>query len=829
LTVTLPTTPIAEILPQLLAALEERNVAVLQAPPGAGKTTRVPLALLDAHFCAEGRIVMLEPRRLAAVNAARYMAQALGEEVGQTVGYSIRFDRKVSAATRIEVVTEGILARRLQSDPLLEGVAAVIFDEFHERSLTSDLSLALCRDVQLGLREELRILVMSATLDAEPVARLLGGAPLISSSGRSYPVELRYLNTEPATRLPETACAAIARALAETTGDILAFLPGAGEIRRCERLLKESLGGGILLAPLYGDLPFADQQRAILPGTKRKVVLATNIAETSLTIEGVRVVVDTGFSRQLRFDPSTGLNRLDVLRISAASSVQRAGRAGRVAPGVCYRLWTEHTQRTLLPFTPAEIRVSDLAPLALDLALWGVPDPASLSFLDAPPAAHLAEARILLLRLGALDQRGNITALGRTMAALPMHPRLAALLLAGQAAGAGSLACQLAALLSERDIMPRGSGSITDSDLVDRLDALERRADPQACRSIERVASYFRKALRVPERSEPADAALVGELLMRAYPDRIARERTPGSGRFLMVNGTGAILSKRSNLKSHPFIVAVEVEGGGVEGEIHLASAVSLEAIRSVCAASITRARQVFWDDREGRVVARDEERLGALLLSERPAQPRPEDLSAALVQGILRGPGIGGLNWSPEAAEYRNRVSFVARVQPEAGLPELTDEYLAEHINQWLVPYLSGVRTLAALSRVDLLGPLKGMLGWREQKLVDEGAPTHLAVPSGSRVRVSYPDQGEPFLAVKLQEMFGLAETPRVGSGRVPVLIHLLSPARRPIQVTADLKSFWNGAYKEVCKELRGRYPRHPWPDDPWEAQATRHVKKRM
>ena len=825
----MPKTPIAEVLPELIKALEARNVAVLQAPPGAGKTTRVPIALLGAPFCAGTRIIMLEPRRLAAVNAARFMAQSLGEEVGQTVGYSIRFDRKVSAATRIEVVTEGILARRLQSDPLLEGVGAVIFDEFHERSLTSDLSLALCRDVQLGLREELRIVVMSATLDAAPVAALLGDAPLVSSSGRRFPVELRYPKSEPTGRLPEAACAAVVRALGESAGDILVFLPGAGEIRRCERLLKESAGGDILVAPLYGDLPFAAQELAILPAAgRRKVVLATNIAETSLTIEGVRVVVDTGYSRQLRFDPSTGLNRLEMLRISAASAEQRAGRAGRVAPGICYRLWTEHTQRTLLPFTPAEIRVSDLTPLALDLALWGVRDPASLSFLDPPPAAHLAEGRALLAQLGALD-RGSITALGKLMAALPMHPRLAAMLIAGQSLGAGPLACTLAALLSERDLLPRGGGSLSESDLLDRVDALEQRVDPVACRSIERVAGYFRKALRVPEGVLRRDAPLVGELLMRAYPDRVARERSPGSGRYLMANGTGARLSARSHLRAQPFIVAVEVEGGGAEGEIHVASAVSLDAVRATCGAAITRGKKVFWDDREGRVVARDEERLGALLLSERPAAPSAEETTAALVQGILSGPGIGGLNWSTEAQEYRNRVSFLARELPEEGLPELTDARLAAEIGHWLLPHLSGVRTLAALARVELLAPLKGMLNWKEQKLVDDGAPTHLTVPSGSRVRLVYLADGAPYLAVKLQEMFGLAETPRVAFGRVPVVIHLLSPARRPIQVTADLSSFWNGAYREVCKELKGRYPRHPWPDNPWEAQATRQVKKRQ
>ena len=822
-------TVIDSVLPELLAVLQAGNVAVLQAPPGAGKTTRVPLALLDAPFLKGERIIMLEPRRLAAVNAARYMAACLGEEVGRRVGYSIRFERKVSRETRIEVVTEGILARRLQGDPQLEGVGAVIFDEFHERSLTCDLSLALCRDVQQGLREDLRILVMSATLDAAPVAALLGGAPLVSSPGRQFPVEVNYLKSDPVGRLPEQAASAVLSALGQTSGDLLVFLPGAGEIRRCERLLQDKLGDSVIVAVLYGDLPFAAQERAILPGDRRKVVLATNIAETSLTIEGVRVVVDTGFSRQLRFDPGTGLNRLESLRISAASAVQRAGRAGRTAPGVCYRLWTEHTQTTLLPFTPPEIRVSDLTPLALDLALWGVADPASLIFLDPPPGAHLAEGRALLASLGALDVRGNITDLGRRMARLPMHPRLAAMLVAADGLGKGPFACTLAAILSERDILPRGSGSLSESDLLDRVEALQARLDPQGCRTVERLAAYFQKALGSRGDGEGGDAALAGELLMKAYPDRVAKERSPGSGRYLMANGSGARLSTRSNLRAQPFIVAVEVEGGGAEGEIHLASAVTLAAVRSDLAAAVSRGRRVFWDEREGRVVAREEERLGALLLSERTVAPAREEIAAALVAGIRSGPGVGGLNWSDEAREFRNRVNFLSRTLPEDGLPDLSDAGLERALEDWLVPWLDGVRTLAQLSRVDLLAPLKGMLGWREQKLVDEGAPTHLRVPSGSRVQLSYPEDGVPFLAVKLQEMFGLAETPRIAFGRVPVLIHLLSPARRPIQVTADLRSFWNGAYREVCKELKGRYPRHPWPDDPWEAQATRQVKKRM
>lgn len=821
-----PATAIDEILPELLKSLEGHPCAVLQAPPGAGKTTRVPLALLELPSLAGGRIVMLEPRRLAAVNAARFMAASLGEEVGETVGYSIRFERKVSRSTRIEVVTEGILARRLQSDPLLEGVGAVIFDEFHERNLASDLSLALVRDVQCGVREDLKVVVMSATLDAEPVARLLGGAPLLTSHGRLFPVETRYLKHEPTGRLPEAAFAAVKAALAQGPGDVLVFLPGAGEIRRCERLLTESLGDAVVVAPLYGDLPFAAQQLAILPGPKRKVVLATNIAETSLTIEGVRIVVDTGYSRQLRFDPGTGLNRLEVQRISAASAEQRAGRAGRVAPGTCYRLWTEHTQRTLLPFTPAEIAVSDLTPLALDLALWGVNDPAKLSWLDPPPAAHLAEGRALLVRLGALEPKGALTAQGRKMAALPMHPRLAALLIAGASQNAGPLACALAALLSERDLLRSGGGVLSPSDLVDRLDALAHRVE--GSKAVERAATYFRRALGVTSGGVvTGEPALVGELLMRGYPDRIARQRAPGSDRYLLANGFGARLSGRSALRDHPFLVAVEVEGGGAEAEIHLASAVTLEQIRGAFSGRIERGRRVFWDDREGRVVAREEERLEALVLSDRQAVPTAGESALALAQGIVSGPGVAGLPLSDVARKYRNRVRFLAEAVPEEGLPDLSDEALSADLD-WLVPHLGGVRSLSQLSRVDFLAAFKGMLSWKAQKLVEDAAPTHLQVPSGSRVQVEYPEHGTPFLAVKLQEMFGLAETPRLALGRVPVVIHLLSPARRPIQVTTDLKSFWNSGYLEVKKELKGRYPRHPWPDDPWNAEATKRTNRR-
>jgi len=838
--------PIDEILPEFLTAVKTHSAIVVQAPPGAGKTTRVPLALLADPSFNNQKILMLEPRRLAATNAARWMASLLGEEVGKTVGYSIRFERKVSAATRIEVVTEGILSRRLQTDPGLAGVGVVIFDEFHERSLHSDLALALCRDAQQGLREDLKIVVMSATLDAAPIAALLGNAPLITSAGRTFPVNLRYLPREAEGRLPETVTAAVHRALNETEGDILVFLPGAGEIRRC-RLLLENAGDGQspLICPLYGDLPFDAQEKAILPASRRKVVLATNIAETSLTIEGVRVVIDSGFCRQLRFDPASGLNRLVTARVSAASATQRAGRAGRLGPGICYRLWTEHVQSTLIPYAAPEICTSDLAGLALDLALWGVGDAASLAWLDPPPAAALAEGRALLKRLGALDRQGLITESGRRMAGLPVHPRLAHLLVEGGRRGYGTQACDMAALLTERDIfryaVSSGHRPVSDSDMLDRVEALgEWRkkggggampdgVDTSACRAVDRVSRQLRTILGIKDSFQPCSVETAGLLLAWAYPDRIARQREPGSARYLLVNGRGGKLSERSALGDNPFVVAVVMEGGERgDGVIHLASALNIDTIRKECAGDIAWQRLVVWDGRQGRVVAREEERLGAIVLDSRQITPSADETTAALLQGISEGQGLASLNWTQEAVQLRSRVCFIARCFPDEGWPDLTIEHLGRSLEEWLGPYLAGIKTLTQLSNFDILSPLKNMLSWEQQRMLDEEAPTHIVVPSGSRISLDYAQDGPPVLSVKLQEMFGLADTPTLARGKVPVVLHLLSPARRPIQVTQDLRSFWNSVYPEVKKELKGRYPKHPWPDDPWNAAPTRHTKKR-
>lgn len=839
--------PIEAVLPQVVAALHHHSSVVLQAPPGAGKTTRVPLALLTAPFLQGQKIIMLEPRRLAAVNAARWMAAQLKEEVGQTVGYSIRFERQVSAATRIEVVTEGILARRLQTDQALAGVVVVIFDEFHERSLNTDLALALCRDVQLGLREELKILVMSATLDGGPVATLLGEAPVVSSAGRSYPVEIRYLGEEGEADIARATARGIELALRETSGDILAFLPGAGEIRRCLKLLQE--GGGaasVLISPLYGDLPFAAQQQAILPAGRRKVVLATNIAETSLTIEGVRVVVDSGWSRQALFDPASGLNRLATVRVSAASAEQRTGRAGRLGPGVCYRLWSVYTQRSLVPFTAPEIRNSDLTPLALELAQWGISDANSLSWLDPPPVAALAEGRRLLTRLGALDPQGKITPQGRAMAALPIHPRLSHLLLLAQRLGTGAIGCDLAALLAERDIFRSAAGSakpqLSDSDLLDRLEALacwrrggadgqgQGQVDPAACRAVDKVAGYWRHHLGGNDRQGGANAELIGRLLAAAYPDRIGQQREPASARYLLANGRGASLSPRCSVRDAPYLVAASVEGGErSEGVIHLASALSLASLRTEFAAQLEWRRLVRWDSREGRVVAKEEERFGALVLAVRQVKPSAQELVTALVSGLTApdGPGLTPLNWSLAALQLQARVQFLARTFPEETWPDFSSRQLLATLGDWLGPSLAGINSLSSLAAVDLVAPLKGMLSWEQQRKLEELAPTHVTVPSGSRLALSYSADEPPHLAVKLQEMFGLADTPKVARGRVVVVLHLLSPARQPIQVTRDLKGFWNGAYLEVKKELKGRYPKHPWPEDPWSAVATKGTKK--
>lgn len=834
--------PIERVLPDLLHAVEDNRIVVLQAPPGAGKTTGVPLALLGLPSLSGNSIILLEPRRLAAVNSARWMASTLGEDVGETVGYRIRFDTRITSRTRIEVVTEGILVRRLQSDPLLEGVGIVLFDEFHERNLDSDLSLALCRDVLNSARSDLRLVVMSATLDGEALAEHLG-APLVRCEGKAWPVDTRYLTQEPDRDPARTAASVLPSVLAETSGDLLVFLPGVAEIRRCMDLVTSTVTAADLdILPLYGDLPYDQQEKAILPSRRRKIVISTNIAETSLTIEGVAVVVDAGFERRARFDPSVGLTRMSTARISAASADQRKGRAGRTGPGTCYRLWTRHAQSLLAPHTPPEILVADLAPLVLQLASWGVPDASLLPWLDEPPSAALDEGRRLLRSLGLLDERGLLSESGRKAALLPLHPRLAVVVAEAVSAGSGDVGIDLAALLSERDIfrgeIPCWKG---DNDLSDRLEVLwkwRRRvaipgyADPSACRIVDRVVSVLRKSVSVgfPCLREQADAALVSLLLARAYPDRIGRRRSSRGERYLLSSGRGVRIAQGCVVRDHEYIVAPVIMGEeSGEGLVRQAAALSLEMIRETFAGLIVHLRVSDWNEATGRVEVRDEERLGEILLSSRSVPVRDEEAIPILLDALRKSADLSLLGWTRESEQFRLRVEYLRRLLPEEFFPDFSFTALSSDLLDNLYPYLSGVRSRLDLSRVDPLPFMRSLLSSRQNGILQEEAPTHLKVPSGSRILVDYSGEGEPFLAVKLQELFGLADSPKIARGRGHVILHLLSPAGRPVQVTKDLRSFWERGYQLVRSELRGRYPKHPWPEDPFGAVPTRYVKKRQ
>ncbi len=867
-TPTLPDLPVREVLPELRRALALGRGAVLTAPPGSGKTTLVPLALLGEPWLAGRTILVSEPRRLAARAAAGRMAEILGEPVGETVGYRVRFDQRVSARTRVEVLTEGVLLRRLQGDPALEGVGLVMLDEAHERSLLLDLALTLALDVRAGLREDLRLLVASATLDAGAVAGVLGGAPVLAGGGRVVPVEVSYLPRDPSSRgVPDLVADVVRRALAAHPGDVLAFLPGGGEIRATAERLADL--GEVAVLPLYGDLPAEAQDRVLRPiAHRRRVVLATPIAETSLTIEGVRVVVDSGLARRPRFDPVTGLTRLETVRVSRASADQRAGRAGRLGPGSAYRLWTESVHRGLLAFNPPEILEADLAPLALELAQWGVADPGALRWLDPPPAGAFAQARELLAGLGALDLAGRITAAGRRMAGLPVQPRLARMLVEAGREGLGPLAGDIAALLSERDVL-RASGPGRTSDLADRLEALHRwrvdgeagaralGADPAACARVDRAArqiapdgdrarSVAPRGARGRDRGvagasgpgrgpravgeDPRSAA--GRLLALAYPDRIARRQGGDGARYRLASGRGARLPEADPLGREEYLVAASLEAGTGDGRIFLAAALAPETLAEVTAGRREVREVVEWDDREGAVIARAEERLGALLLSARPLpQPDPDRVAHALLEGVRRR-GLAVLPWTDAARELQARVLSLRGWRPAESWPDLSDGRLLATLDEWLGPHLRGVTQLEHLGRVDLAGALRGALhaalGGNWQRRLDEAAPTHVTVPSGARRRLAYGPGEPPVLAVKLQEMFGLGETPRVCGGEVPVTLHLLSPAGRPLQVTRDLQGFWERTYPEVRRELRGRYPRHPWPEDPWRAAPTARTRPR-
>ncbi len=822
---------------------------MLQAPPGAGKTTGVPPALIEAPWLSGKKIIMLEPRRLATRAAARRMSHLLGQGVGGTVGFRVRGETRVTGGTRVEVVTEGILTRMLQSDPSLDDVGLVIFDEFHERSLDADLALALTLETRDVLRPDLRVLVMSATLDGAGVARLLGNAPVITSEGRAYPVETRYVERRSDGRVEDAAASVVRRALADDEGDVLVFLPGAAEIRRVYDLITAGeIAPRTRIRPLHGTLSPAEQDDAILPSPagERKVVLATSIAETSLTIEGVRVVVDSGLSRVPRFSPRTGMTSLTTVRVSRASADQRRGRAGRVAPGVCYRLWAEREQHHLVAYSSPEILEADLAPLALELAAFGVEDPATLRWLDEPPPAAYAQARELLVELGALDSAsgsatgGRVTPRGRRMAGLPLHPRLAHMLVEAETLGALRLACDLAALLSERDPIRGDSASQPDADIESRLSLIRQRAhalpsgqtaNGEALRRIRAESDRLRVALggerpQASGRAVTDDTSAAGILLAFAYPDRIGQLRSPRSGRFLLRNGNGAALAGAQSLSDAAYVVAAELDGRRPESRIFLAARVDLAELERHFADQITLDQEITWDAREGAVVARERERLGAIVLAERPLrQPDPEVVSAVLLDGI-RQAGVNALPWTDAARTLRQRLAFLHSA--DATWPDVSDATLTDTLGAWLGPYLGRARSLADIARVDLAGALLATLPWDRRAAIDELAPTHLVVPSGSRIPIDYTHASAPVLAVRLQEMFGLADTPRIARGAVSLTVHLLSPAHRPVQVTRDLAGFWRTSYFDVRKEMRGRYPKHYWPDDPMQAEPTRKAKPR-
>lgn len=836
----LPDLPIKDALPELLHTLAAHNVAVLQAPPGAGKTTVVPLALLEAAWREDGRIIVLEPRRLAARAAATRMAQLLGEPVGQTVGYRMRLESKVSAKTRIEVVTEVILTRQLQEDPALEGVAAVLFDEFHERSLQADLGLALALDAQSVLRPDLRILVMSATLDADRLGAWLG-APVVRSLGRMYPVVTHYLSPQraatvsrrPHEKLQDLTPAIIREALHEhPTGDVLVFLPGLADQRRVADKLA-SLPAHIDIHTLHGELPAEQQDAALRPAPqgRRKVVLATSIAETSLTIEGVTIVVDGGYARVPRFEPRTGLTTLGTEPVSQAAADQRRGRAGRLGPGTCYRLWTEAEYRELPHHLAPEILTADLSPLALELALWGTQDATSLRWLDAPPAPALAQARELLVRLQALTPAGHPTAHGRALAGLGLAPRLAHLVARGQKIGHGATACALAALLTERDILRPADGTFGPPDLRLRLEALATgRAplpglvpDAAAVRRVREAAAVLRRRAGAHGEIEPDVAGLLAAL---AYPDRLAQRETPE--RVRLISGQRATLPAEFFGQQDQFFAVAALDGLAAQPRASLAAPLSRAELEEYFAEQLETRDEVRWDDAAGRVTARRLRRLGALVLSDTTlATPDPALLMSALLDGLRAG-GIARLPWSESATQLRERLAFLHHLLPDTW-PSVSDADLLDTLEDWLGPYLTNVKSLADLSRVDfgeaLLGQLPG--GWAQRQELDRLAPSHLEVPTGSNIRLDYSNPTTPVLAVRLQEVFGLLDTPTVGGGRVPLTLHLLSPGYRPAQVTRDLRSFWNSSYFEVRKELRGRYPKHYWPENPLKAQAIRGTKK--
>jgi len=812
--------PIDDALGALARALRARNSAVLVAPPGAGKTTRVPLVLLDEPWAKDRKILVLEPRRLAARAAAARMASTLHEEVGGTVGLRVRFGSKISKHTRIEVVTEGVFIRLVLDDPSLDGVAAVLFDEFHERSLDADLGLALTQDVQQGLREDLKILVMSATLDGARVASLLGDAPVVESRGRSFEVETRYLGRDARAPIERRVVEAAERALRADAGSLLVFLPGAAEIRRAETQLRERITDrNVDIVALFGALDAREQDRAILPALpgRRKIVLATSIAETSLTIEGVRVVIDSGLARVPRYEPDVGLTRLETVRVSRAAADQRRGRAGRTEAGVCYRLWDEPQTGSLEPYARPEILSADLSSFMLDLAQWGATDPSTLSFLDPPPSAALNEARALLAELGAIDPQGRITDEGRRLRALPLPPRLARMVVDAVAEGAGQFAADIAAVLTER-----GLGG-NDPDLRHRLDQFRR---DRSRRAEDARAMAKRWNETAGGKTQGGDHSS-GSLLALAYPDRVAKNRGGGNGAFLLANGRGGSIDPASPLAREPFLVVAELTGAAAASRIVLAAPIALAEIEARFGSEIKDRDQVTFDRGSASLRARRGRHLGAIVLNEQARQISPDAGTAKLLAEGVAALGIGKLPWSKAQLQFRDRVTFLRRAQDDEW-PDLSDGTLARDAAEWLAPFLPDKISLSQIGADDLAAALDALVPWNLRRRLDTEAPTQFAAPSGSHVPIDYEAEEGPKLSIRVQELFGLATHPSIAAGRVPLVVELLSPAHRPVQVTRDLPGFWRGSYADVKTEMKGRYPRHPWPDNPLTAPATRRAKRR-
>lgn len=819
--------PIEAVLRNVASAVASGKSTILSAPPGAGKTSIVPLALINEPFLAGKKIIMLEPRRLAARRAAEYMSQLLGERLGVTVGYRIRNESVVGPNTRIEVVTEGVLTRLLHADAALPGVGLVIFDEFHERSIHADVGLALTLDVQEHLRDDLRVLIMSATLDVASITSILPEAIIVRSSGAGYPIETKYASFESDTALERRVTDTIIRALNASEGDILVFLPGLKEIRRTEsELLGKHLPEDVIIHLLYGDAPKQAQDAALSPDPrgKRKIILSTNVAETSLTIDGIRIVVDSGYVRASRFDPRRGMSGLVTLPVSQANADQRRGRAGRQGPGVCFRLWTEAKHHELPAHPQPEIKQADLASLALDLARWNDPFGERLRFIDAPPPAHLEQAHALLKFLGALDEKNRLTPHGRAMSDLPVHPRFAHMIIKGKELRAGAEACDLAALLEERDVFAGTADA--DINLVDRWhhlrgnrgksDVFRRRIAEQSER-LRKLAGTYR---------DSGSEEHLGILLALAYPDRIGRRIPDRKHAFKLSGGSIGVLPSRSLLSREEFLAVAETDGGGSEVRIFLAAPIVKKNLESVFADIINEETEVRWNEKDERVVARQVSKLGSLILSEHPVDAGDAGM-AAMLEGI-KSMGLSSLPWTKESLSLRQRLNWARTNTAEAAdLPDVSDDALSARLDEWLAPHLHGIRSRADLSRLDMLLIMRSLLSQRALSLIDRIAPSHLPLPSGTRAALDYSAGKHPVLAVRLQELFGSTETPRVARGTIPVLIHLLSPARRPLSVTQDLRSFWTDTYPSLRAQLRARYPKHVWPENPLNAQPTNKTKR--